>query len=325
MLASKVRLQTIIAISAVVIFIIKIIAWYLTRSLAIYTDAIESLVNVVAGFLGLYSVWLAAQPKDKNHPYGHGKVEYLSSAIEGTLIIIAGAIIIYQAIDRLFKPSAVSDLPTGILLIALTALMNGALGYYAVRYGKKHHSIALESSGKHLLSDTYSTIGILVGLAALSLTNWVALDAIIASAMGIIIIYSGYTVMRKSLAGIMDEADLKLLEEIIQFTDNERKPDWIDLHNLRVIQYGNVIHIDAHMTVPWYYDVIKSHDTVTSLEKSVKIKYKNKVEFFIHTDACTEMSCALCSIENCRVRQRPFQHSIPWTLENVLENKQHKL
>jgi cation diffusion facilitator family transporter len=321
----KIKIQRIITFVAIFIFAIKITAWILTKSIAIYTDALESIVNIVAGFLGLYSVWLSAQPKDKNHPYGHGKVEYISSAIEGSLIFIAGIIIIFEAITHFIHPQPISELSAGIWLISLTALINGALGWYAIQYGKKINSIAIETSGKHLITDTYSTIGIILGLIVINFTQIIILDTILASIMGLIIVYNGYKVIRKSLAGIMDEADMNLLKDIIKFANSKRKPDWIDLHNLRAIQYIDILHIDAHMTIPWYYDVQHAHDTVKQLEDSIKIQFNNKAEFFIHTDPCSEKSCKLCMISKCAVRKHPFNHIVEWNINNVLENKQHHI
>lgn len=316
------KLQRWIAILAVFIFIIKIIAWYVTQSVAIYTDALESLINVITGFLGLYSIWLSLRPRDINHPYGHGKVEYISAAIEGTLIIVAGIIITIEAIQKIMYPQAIVALDQGIVLIAITAVLNGAVGIYAVKLGAKNKSIALKASGKHLLSDTYSTIGLIVGLLVIKIWNFPMLDAIIALIMACIIIYNGYKVLRPSVAGIMDEANIDLMAQLIIHLNQHRKPTWIDLHNMRSIEYGQILHIDAHMTMPWYFNVIEAHETVQELEASIKEQFGNNVELFIHTDACTPTSCTLCNLE-CAVRQHAFEERIEWTLENVLRNKQH--
>ena len=321
----NIRIQRSIAILAVIVFAIKITAWYLTRSVAVYTDALESVVNVATGFLGLYSVWLSARPRDQNHPYGHGKVEYLSAAIEGILIIIAGLVIIAETIKKFITPQPLLELNWGILLVSSTALINGGFGWYAKHYGQKNHSIAIESGGRHLLSDTYSTLGMLAGLVIIKITGIQLLDTLIAAVFALVIIYSGYTVLRKSLAGIMDEANMKLLKQLIAHINTERQADWIDLHNLRTIQYGNILHIDAHMTVPWYYNVLEAHETIGTLEHSIRKKFGNQIELFIHTDACTERSCRLCALDTCAVRQHPFGSTVEWTLENVLTNKQHKL
>ncbi len=318
-----VKFQRNIAILAVVLFVIKIIAWRLTASVAIFTDALESTVNVVSGFLGLYSVWLAAKPRDENHPYGHGKVEYVSAAVEGTLIMVAGLMIIYHSVIRLWHPQPIEKLDIGLVLITITAFANGIVGYRAQQIGKKNRSAAIQAGGHHLLSDTYSTIGIIIGLLMVKLTGWLWMDAVVGIVFAIIILYTGYKVLRESLAGIMDEADLKFLEEFIAFIQSHRTSSWIDLHNLRLIRYGTVMHIDAHMTLPWYMNVQTAHDKVQELEILIQNAYQNAVELFVHVDFCSPMACKICSIDNCTERKYPFENTIPWTLENVLKNKQH--
>jgi cation diffusion facilitator family transporter len=322
---SNVKIQRNIAILAVVLFIIKVIAWWWTRSVAVFTDAMESTVNVATGLIGWYSIWLAALPRDKNHPYGHGKAEFVSSAVEGTLICVAGIIIIYEAIRSFNHPKPIEKLDVGLMLLAVTAVINYAAGSFAVNKGKQSRSIALEASGKHLKTDTYSTIGIILGLLVFKITNWLWLDAAIAIAFALIILVTGYKVMRKALAGIMDEADLTLLEKLIHYLQHHRKKNWIDLHNLRMIQYGNVLHLDGHLTLPWYYNVREAHAEIDALDKMIKDEFGDAVELFVHVDSCEKYSCALCQIDTCTVRQQPFQQTIPWTVENVMRNYKHHL
>jgi divalent metal cation (Fe/Co/Zn/Cd) transporter len=130
-------------------------------------------------------------------------------------------------------------------------------------------------------------------------------------------------VLRRSLAGIMDEADEKLLKNVVEMLQKRRKPQWIDLHNLRVIQYGDVLHVDAHMTLPWYYRVADAEKEINSLENLIKEHFGDQVELFIHIDGCMPYSCRLCAVQNCPVRQHDFEGQVPWTLENVWANKKH--
>ena len=250
-----IRIQRYIAILSLVLFLGKLWAWYLTSSVAILTDALESTVNVITGFIGLYSVMLAAKPRDTNHPYGHGKVEFISSAIEGALIGIAGLFIIYEAVAQLLYPRAIEKLNTGIIITMIAGVVNFVFGRYAVSVGKKNRSLTVEAAGRHLLSDAYSTIAIVIGLLLLLFTGWQWLDSAIAIVFSVFIIVTGYKVLRRSLAGIMDEADLALLKNVVKVLQAQRRAQWIDLHNLRVVQYGEVLHIDAHMTLPCYYRV----------------------------------------------------------------------
>jgi len=165
--AQNLQIQKWVAGISILLLAVKFLAFYFTNSVAVLTDAMESIVNVVAGFIGLYSLYVSAKPKDKDHPYGHGKAEFLSAAIEGTLIGVAGTLILYKAIQHLIHPVSLKKLDTGIVLIGITAIINFITGYYCARTGRKNNSLALEASGKHLQSDTYSTLGIIAGLMLL--------------------------------------------------------------------------------------------------------------------------------------------------------------
>jgi len=324
-LSANIRIQRNIAFLAIILFIIKIIAWWWTKSVAIFTDALESTINVTAGLIGWYSLWLAAKPRDKNHPYGHGKAEYISSAIEGTMILIAGVIIIIEAARNWQHVIRPNRLDAGLLLIAATALINFIAGRMAVRQGRLRHSVALIASGKHLQSDTYSTAGVIIGLLLIRFTNWLWLDAVVAVIFALILLITGYKVLRRSLAGIMDEADLSLLEELIAHLNRNRPDQWIDLHNLRMIQYGSILHLDGHLTLPWYYNVREAHHEIEALDKMVRTKYSNQIELFVHVDDCMDFSCKICALSECPVRQHPMQQRLIWTPENVLQNKKHTI
>ena len=317
------RLQRYIAILSVVLFAGKLWAWYLTKSVTVLTDALESTVNVIAGLVGLYSVILSAKPRDANHPYGHGKVEFISAAVEGALIIAASLMICYEAIFQLIHPSQLNRLDIGIVIISITAVANFLLGKYAVATGKKQRSLIVESAGRHLCSDAYSTIAIVAGLLLVMLTHWQWLDAVVALVFSGIIFMTGYKVLRRSLAGIMDEADMELLESVVKMLQECRRDQWIDLHNLRVIQYGDILHIDAHMTLPYYFEVRQSEAELHTLEDLVRERFGSKVEMFIHVDGCAPYQCKLCSMEQCPVRQTPFREHITWNLDNVMTDSKH--
>jgi cation diffusion facilitator family transporter len=324
-MTTSIKLQRNLAFLAILLFIIKIIAWYWTKSVAVFTDAMESTVNVATGLIGWYSIWLAQKPKDKNHPYGHGKAEFISAAVEGTMIFVAGLIIIYEAATNFAKPKPLQRLDWGLALLALTALINFVVGKYAINHGKKVKSATLEAGGRHLCTDTYSTIGIIVGLILMMITDWVWLDATVAMIFAVIILVTGYRVLRKSLAGIMDEADLALLEELITYLQTNRKPEWTDLHNLRMIQYGSTLHLDGHLTLPWYFTVKEAHHEIESLDRLIRNKFGDAIELFVHVDGCESFSCKICQLENCPVRQHPFEQIIVWNPENVLQNRKHHL
>ncbi len=308
-----------------VLFIVKISAYYFTHSLAILTDALESIVNVLAGFIGLYSLYIAAKPRDFEHPYGHGKAEFVSAAVEGGLIVAAGIMIIYETISNLIKHSNLESLDTGLILIALTGLVNYIAGSVCIKMGKKNNSLALIASGKHLHIDTYSTLAIIIGLGLMLLTKLYWLDKAIALFMGFFIIYNGYKIIRSSLAGIMDEADIELLNRFIGELNNNRQENWVDLHNLRVIKYGSLLHIDCHFTVPWYLNVHQAHNEIDALAALIKDKFGDAIELFVHTDGCLPFSCSICTKTDCAVRELPLKKRLDWSLENTISNKKHQL
>ena len=320
----NIRVQKWIVGVAIMLFILKLVAYFLTRSVAILTDALESTVNVFASFIGLYSLHVSAKPSDDNHPYGHGKAEFISAGIEGTLIVIAGLVIIYESVYNFIYPKPLKQLDFGILLVAVSALVNFLTGHLAVRIGKKNNSLALIASGKHLKSDTYSSIGIIVGLGLIYFTGIIMLDSVIAIIFGAIIIITGYRIMRTSIAGIMDEADEQLLSKMIAMLNKHRKENWVDLHKLRVIKFGSIIHVDCHLTVPWYFNVNQAHEEVEALTALTKKEFGEAVEFFVHSDGCLYSQCALCFKHDCPVRRHEFVKRLEWRMENVLTDKKHE-
>lgn len=297
----------------------------MTHSLSVLSDALESIVNVLAGAIGLYSLYVASKPKDKEHPYGHGKAEFISAAFEGSLIITAGLIIFYEAIHAFFNPTQLHSLDNGIWVLLTTAFLNLFAGWMAKRMGKKNKSLALISSGQHLILDSFTTFAVTIGIGIVLLTNLTGIDAGLAVLMSFWIIYNGYQIIRASLAGIMDEADLALLEEVIAELNKKRNVNWVDLHNLRVIKYGSLMHIDCHLTVPWYLNVNEAHQVVEDFTTLIRNKFGASIEFFVHTDGCMPYSCPICSVENCKERKTPFEKKLNWTIENVLSDLKHQL
>lgn len=319
------KVQKWITALSVVLFVAKVIAFYLTNSLAILTDALESIVNVVAGGIGLYSLFIAAKPRDEEHPYGHGKAEFVSAAVEGTLIVAAGVVILYETIINFISPDPLGKLDAGLIMVAATAILNYVAGVICLKIGKRNHSLALQASGRHLQTDTWSTLAIIVGLLLMVVTKLFWLDKVIAIFMSGYIMYNGYKIIRQSLAGIMDEQDMQLLQEIVDFLNKNRRVNWIDLHNFRIIKYGSHLHIDCHLTVPWYLNVHEAQSEIDTLMNLITREFGSAIEFFVHTDGCLAFSCPLCDKLSCPVRQHPFEHKVEWTLENLLTNQMHRL
>lgn len=318
------RLQKFVTIVAVLLFVVKIVAWWITRSVSILTDALESIVNVVAGFISLYSLYIAAKPRDEDHPYGHGKAEFISAAVEGSMISIAGVIIIYESIKGFLYPTALKGLDWGILLVGITAIVNYITGWYCVKTGKTNNSLALIASGKHLQTDTYSTLGIIIGLILIYFTGWSKLDSIVAFCFALFILYTGYSIIRSSLEGIMDKADAEILKKLVDVLNNNRPDNWIDLHNIRIIKFGSTLHLDAHLTVPWYLNMHEAHKEIDSLSSLVKKEFGESMELFIHSDGCLDFSCTICSKKDCTVRKHIQKERVLWTVENISNNVKHR-
>lgn len=319
------KIQYFVTSLTIVVFILKVVTYILTHSLSVLSDTLESIVNIVATLVGSYSLFIASKPKDKDHPYGHGKAEFISAAFQGSLIVGIGCLIIYKAIDSFIHPVTLHYLYNGIWLLALIAVINLITALVLHQIGKKNKSIAIASTSKLFKIDFYTTAAVAVGIFLLLITGYQKIDSLIAIFLGLYVIYDGYKIVRQSLAGIMDEADMELLEEVIAEINLSRNAKWIDLHNLRVIKYGVLLHIDCHLTVPWYYNVNEAHEAVDDFTRLIKNKFGDTVEFYIHTDGCMPFSCPICTIENCEKRRTPFEKKLDWNLENVLKDSKHQL
>ncbi len=328
------NLQLIAVCIGALLLLGKFFAWWITHSSTVLTDALESIINVVAGSLGLYSLYLSAHPKDENHPYGHGKIEFISAGVEGTLITLAGFVIIGQAMLTLvFGGTAIEQVDIGIYVAVFAGAVNYFLGYITEKQGHKTGSLAMIAGGQHLKSDAYSTIGMVLGLVLILLLQSVweldlaarIVDNIVAVIFGGIIAWTGYGILRKSVAGIMDEVDYELVKNILKHLNDNRTENRIDVHNLRIIKYGPSLHIDCHITVPWYFNTREAHEEVDSLEHLLKESIDSSVEVFVHVDPCIPNSCRLCAKINCPERVQEMSARVEWTADMIMKNRKHGL
>lgn len=314
-----------VAIIGILLFLGKLVAWRITNSDAVFSDAMESIVNIIAAFMGLYSLYVAAKPKDEDHPYGHGKVEFITSGIEGALIIFAGIVIIIEAVSSLLNQNIPGKLDWGIAIVAATGIINYIIGYISYQKGVKENSLVLQSSGKHLQSDTITTIGVVLSLIIVYFTKLYWIDAVVALLFGSYIMFVGYKIIRKSLGGIMDEADSGMLERLSKFLNENRKPEWIDVHNMRIQQFGSHLHIDAHLTLPYYFELREAHQEMEELIKLIVANTDRKIEFNFHMDDCKPFSCEICQLSECEVRQKPFSKKIDWNSSNISQVEKHSV
>ncbi|WP_462265844.1 cation diffusion facilitator family transporter [Mucilaginibacter sp.] len=319
----KRRIIIIALIASVILMLAKFGAYFITASNFVLTDAAESIVNVVASAFAFFSIYLSSRPRDENHPYGHGKIEYFSVFIEGALITIAGVAILFKSTYTLFHPNPVKELVLGAVIIGATGAINGILGWYMINQGKKLHSITLEADGRHLLTDMVTSGGLMAGLFLIYFTNIIWLDSTLSIVVGLYIVWTGYQLLRKSIAGLMDEADFDVVKNLVDVLNKQRKEEWIDVHNLRAQKYGAELHIDCHMTLPNYFDLNRVHEEVALVDKLINAHGGVQTELFIHTDPCLPECCHYCSMPNCPIRSEARRIEIEWTMENVTRNKKH--
>jgi len=310
---------------SILLMALKFYAWYITHSNAILTDAFESTVNVAAGAFAMFSMMYAARPRDEDHPYGHGKIEFVSAGFEGALVILAGGFIFYHSIEGLITPYEFHRPDVGAWLSALAGVINFVMGYFLVRKGKKQDSALMVANGKHLISDTISSVGLVAGLVLIYFTGLTWIDNALALLLAAYLIYTGFKIVRESLASLLDEQDRKKVLAMIRILNEKRRTQWIDVHNLRVLKYGSVLHVDAHITLPWYYSLEQSHDEVTALEQLLQKEMGAEMEFFIHADPCLDHSCTICPIENCAHRKSPMKARLEWTEQNMLPDRKHSV
>ncbi len=301
----------------------KFIAYFITSSNAILTDAAESIVNVLASSFAFYSIYLSSRPRDINHPYGHGKVEFFSMFVEGILIMIAGLIIGAKSIYNILNPQDVTELVNGAIIIGITGLANFIMGSYLVNSSKVYNSITLYADGKHLKTDAYSSAGLVIGLLLINYTGINYLDSAVSILLALFIVFNGYKLVRKSVAGLMDESDFVKLKNVIAILDENRHDAWIDVHNLRTQQYGHELHIDCHVTLPYYFDLNHVHEEISQIDTLMNQKSDIRTEFFIHSDPCLPQCCHYCRVKNCPVRSEEKRTDIHWTMENVARNHKH--
>ena len=305
--------QKIVVVLGFTLLFIKYLAYWLTGSVAIFTDATESIVNVVAACIGIYALYLSAQPADKGHPFGHGKIEVISSAIEGAMIITAGIIILYETVDSFINPGDSSVKPRTTRA--------------AIRKGNKNRSPALVASGKHLCSDTYSSVGILIGLVVVYVAQTMGydarwLDSSIAAVFGVIILVTGIGVIKRSIDEIMDAADQPLLKEVTETVKEYRHDDWIDVYNLRLIKYGSKIFVDMKVVLPRRMTVEEQSLENNELVEAIQSKYGDSVEISVNPVPCMPYHCRYCS-RNCLYRICDFERAIEWNADVLCTTETH--
>jgi len=312
----KLKAAKISLIVGATLLAVKFAAYFITDSTAIFSDAAESVINVVASIVALYSVVLSSKPADKDHPYGHGNIEYFSAGFEGFLIALAGVVIIYTSIEKIIVGAQPAKLGVGIILIAVASVVNLILALYLIKNGKKTDSLALIADGKHIMTDVYTSSGIIIGLIVVMLTDIYVLDPIIAILVAVNIFFTGSKLVRESFGGLMNEVEPETLTKISQILIDIKKPCWIDLHELRFWKSANRTFIDFHLVLPYYFSIKRAHnydDLIT--EKIREVLPDSQIK--IHLDYCSYELCKFCEYDECNVRAEKLSKEYKWDQERL--------
>jgi cation diffusion facilitator family transporter len=296
---------------------VKFYAYSLTHSSAILSDALESIINIVASAFALGSILFAAKPPDESHPYGHGKIEYFSVGFEGALIIFAAIGVFKTGLSHIFHPEELPHLQNGLFILLAAGLVNLLLGAMLIRVGKRTSSLALIADGKHVLTDVYTTGGVLLGLFLVHQTGWYWLDGTIACLVGLHILVSGGKLVRQSFSALMDASDPNLLKEIATVLDKNRKDTWIDIHQLRAWRSGILVHIDFHLILPRDFTLEEAHSEGKEVERIIKDRFGEDASVLIHMDPCIDPDCPICRRHMCDLRQENLKKRTAWTWETL--------
>ena len=276
-----------IRLSFAVGFLMLLIKWYaygITESSAILSDAAESVVHIIGVGFAVFSLWLSYQPADKGHPYGHDKISYFSAGAEGGLIVLAAFYIIYISINRLITGIELTNLDEGTLLTFGAAVINLFLGLYLVWKGKKTGSIILIADGKHVLTDSWTSFGVVVGLVLTLLTGWLPFDPIVAIIAALNILWSGAKLLRRSAGGLMDESSSELGNSIRQVLDSEIRERGLKYHQLRYRESGNSVWIEFHLLFPKGTLLESAHQSATEIETSLKGILNTPINIVTHLE-----------------------------------------
>jgi cation diffusion facilitator family transporter len=267
------RLRSLIALSiaaAVVTIALKSIAYLLTGSVGLLSDALESVINLVAAVTAYVTLWYSARPVDATHTYGHEKIEYFSSGLEGALILVAGAAIIVAAIPRLYAPEPLEELGLGALIALSASAINLIVARLLVSRGRRHASIVLEADGRHLMSDVWTSIGVVAGIGLVWLTGWTILDPVIAIAVALNIAWTGWSLIRRSFNGLMDHALPIAEQDAFRAAVRAELPAGTQFHALRTRQAGARRFADFHLLVPGQMSVSDAHDVAERIEARLR-------------------------------------------------------
>jgi cation diffusion facilitator family transporter len=269
--ADKLKLAAIASIAvSVVVLALKYLAYWVTGSVALYSDALESIVNLITALVALYAIHVSAQPADRRHQFGHHKAEYFSAVIEGVLIVVAALLIFHEAYDAFRHPRTLSEPIRGLAINGLATIINAGWSYFLLTWGRKQRSPALVGDGWHLMTDVATSVGVLVGLSLSMLTGWQALDPALAALVGANILWAGWRLVRESVSGLMDEAVAGDVARLIRKVISDNAQGAIEAHDVKTRAAGRVTFIEFHLVVPGTMTVAASHQICDRIEQALQ-------------------------------------------------------
>ncbi len=252
---------------------LKSAAYLLTGSVGLLSDALESVVNLVAAVLALVALTIAARPADDSHHFGHGKVEYFSAGAEGLMILVAAVLIIVSAVQRLINPQPLEDLGIGLAITVVATVINGVVGWLVLRAGRRHRSSTLVADGKHLLTDVWTSVGVVVGVGLVALTGWVPLDSLVAIGVALNILWTGGGLVRHSMDGLMDHAlpaaEVAKVTSALRAVTRSYAPGEVEFHAIQTREAGRERYVSMHVLVPGDWTVTEGHDLLEQVEAEI--------------------------------------------------------
>jgi len=275
------------------------VAYFVTGSAAIFSDAMESIVNVAASSFALYALFYAHRPADREHPYGHGKIEFMSAGFEGGMVFVAALVIAFRAVEAIIRRPTLEGFGLGLILMGVAMVVNGAMGVYLIRAGKKHKSLTLEADGHHLFSDAVTSAAAIVALVAVKLTGWTIIDPIFALLIAAYISVLGVRLMRAGAAGLMDQQDKDDEALLVRILDSHLVPDGkgpqiCSYHKLRHRHSGRYHWVDFHMMVPPGLTIDQGHAIASSIEYEIE-QALGEGNATAHVEPCVDAACARCA------------------------------
>jgi len=297
---------------------LKYYAFHVSQSTALKSDAIENVVNVVAAVFALGAIVFADKPADREHPYGHGKIEHFSAAFEGGMISLAAVLVGYEAIRTMVEGAPIRNLSLGLGINFGAGVINGLLGLFLIYMGKRQNSHALTADGHHVFSDFYVTLGLGAGLLLVKLTGMLWLDPVMALLVCVMLAFTGFQLVRSSSAALLDAEDPELVSRLVQVINQVRPRDIVAIHELRTLRSGRYTHVDIHMVIPEFYAIGQGHELADRFGQAVLKAAAIEGELHTHVDPCQRAFCSHCDVDACPVRQAPRSGGSEITFEQAV-------